>query len=382
MKNARVISVFLTFLLLFQGCDKQNISPTVQTKVSGTIETFAGRGPADSGYAGDGGLATAAKLSYVTSVAVDHSNNVYITDGAANVVRKVNATDKNISTIAGTFLGFNVVDPTPFAGDGGPATSAHLNVPWSIAIDDSDNLSVLDIANGVVRQISGGKISTVAGKPNSQGYEGDGQLATQAAFNNLYNVATDAVGNIYLADSQNNAIRLVTKSTGKITTIAGLGPDHAGYSGDNGPATSAKLRSPVAIAVEDNGNIYFADDLNHVIRKISAGIISTVAGNGSIGYTGDGGPALSAAFSGVRGLAVDGSGNLYIADSGNNAIRLITAATGTITTLAGTGVAGYDGDGGPATAAKLSSPLGIAVDSNGNVYVADSQNSAIRVVWK
>lgn len=384
MKNVKVFLPFLFILSLTQSCNKEAVSPDGRTKVSGNIETFAGLGPLGSGYDGDGGLAAAAKLSYVTAVTADHSNNIFITDGASNTIRKVSASDGKISTIAGIFLGFNIVDPTPFAGDGGPATQAHLNVPWSIAVDGSNNLSVVDIANSVVRQIlsSNGMISTVAGKVNAQGYEGDGELATHASFNNLYSVASDNAGNLYIVDSQNNAIRMVTKSTGKISTIAGLGPNRPGYTGDNGPATAATLHAPLAVAVDASNNIYIADNLNNVIRKISGGVITTVAGTGVKGYTGDGGLALEATFSGIRGLATDAEGNVYIADSGNNVIRKITISTGKISTIAGTGATGYAGDGGSALAAKLSSPLGIAVDSDGNVYIADSQNSAIRVIWK
>ncbi|MBK5279262.1 MAG: hypothetical protein JJE09_10420 [Bacteroidia bacterium] len=382
----KITSAFLSFLvlLLIQACDNANISPTSRTKTSGNIETFAGQGPLKNGFTGDGDLATSAMLSYVTAVATDHLNNVYVTDGASNVVRKINAVDGKISTIAGTFLGYNVVDPTPYAGDGGPATQAHLNIPWSIAVDGSDNLSIVDIGNNVVRQISSatGFISTIAGKANSQSYDGDGNLATLASFNNLYNVAADAAGNIYVVDSQNNTVRMITKSTGKISTIAGLGPNRPGYTGDNGPAVAATLNAPMAIAVDANSNIYIADNLNNVIRKISVGVITTIAGTGAKGYTGDGGPATAATFFAVRGIAVDNQGNIFIADSGNNVIRKITASSGKISTIAGTGAPGYEGDGASALAAKLSSPFGIAVDSAGNVYIADSQNSAVRVVWK
>ena len=383
MKKVDKISSFLFMLVLLQACDKEAVSPNGQTKVSGTIETFAGMGPTSSGFAGDGGTATSARLSYVTGVTVDGSNNVYISDGASNVIRKVNSSDGIISTIAGTFLGFNVIDPTPYAGDGGPATQAHFNTPWSISVDDSNNLYVVDIANMVVRQISAnGIVSTVAGKGPTLGYEGDGSLATLATFDNLYNVASDDVGNLYIVDSQNHAIRMVTKSTGKISTIAGQGPDHAGYTGDNGPATAATLNAPLAIAVDASGTVYIGDNLNNVIRKISNGMISTYAGTGETGYSGDGGLATKATFSAIRGLATDAEGNLYISDSGNSVIRKVTLSTGKISTIAGTGVAGYEGDGGPALAAKIFDPLGIAVDSDGNVYFADSQNSAIRVIWK
>ena len=190
-------------------------------------------------------------------------------------------------------------------------------------------------------------------------------------------MAVDASGNLYIADTGNNRIRKVS-ATGIITTVAGNGS--AGYSGDGGPATSAQLDGPEGVAVDGSGNLYIADTCNNRIRKVSAtGIITTVAGNGSAGYSGDGGPATSAQLSLPAGVAVDGSGNLYIADSGNNRIRKVSA-TGIITTVAGNGSPGYSGDGGPATSAQLNQPAGVAVDASGNLYIADSSNNRIRKV--
>jgi sugar lactone lactonase YvrE len=384
----RIVNGFKTSLLLALlsvACEKGKVVPSGRTGVSGNIETIAGLGPANFGYDGDGGPAKSAKLGYITSIAVDASNNVYITDGASNVVRKINASTSNdvITTIAGTFLGFNVVDPTPFAGDGGVATSAHLNVPLANTVDGSGNVLIVDGSNGLLRKVAAdGKISTVAGKPMGQGYEGDGDVPTSATFWNLYGVAVDASGNIYLADAGNNAIRMISQSTGKITTIAGLGPSHGGYSGDNGPAAQAALNSPRAVAVDSKGTLYIADDINHVVRKIEGGVITTLAGTGSQGFSGDGGPAAAATFTSLAGIAVDSDDNLYIADASNNVIRKVTISTGVISRVAGTGSVGYSGDGGSATGANLSGPLGVAVDAAGNVYIADTGNSVIRVVIK
>jgi sugar lactone lactonase YvrE len=198
---------------------------------------------------------------------------------------------------------------------------------------------------------------------------------------NPQSAASDAAGNLYIADSQNNAIRMILRSNGWITTIAGLGPEKPGYSGDNGPATAAKLDSPQGVAIDSDGNIYISDNGNHVIRKITGGIISTIAGTGSTGYSGDGGPALSATFSTLKGLATDKQNNLYIADASNNVIRMIDR-TGNIYTVAGDGIAGYSGDGGVANKARLSNPLSIAIDNQNNLYIADTNNSAIRkVTW-
>jgi sugar lactone lactonase YvrE len=339
-------------------------------------------GPAQFGYEGDNGLATEAKLGYITGIAVDVSDNVYFTDGAANVIRKILESNGVISTIAGKFIGFNQINSTPFAGDGGNATEAYLNVPLATTVDGSGNIIVADAGNNAVREVSAttGNITTLAGGSGFSGYDGDGGLATQSKIWNPYSVAIDATGNIYFADSQNNAIRLITKFTGKIATLAGLGPDNGGYTGDGNPAVLAKLNSPQGIAVAGNGDVYIADTGNNVIRKISGGVISTVAGTGEEGYTGDNGPAVNATFTSLKGLAVDAENNLYVADSGNNVIRMISNTDGIISTVAGNGNAGYSGDGGPARDAQLSTPLGVAIDSKGNVYIADSQNSVIRVV--
>ena len=372
---------FLSTFFFVTACD-ENDNPAGRPQTSGSIETFAGMGPAQFGYEGDNGLATEAKLGYITGIAVDASDNVYFTDGAANVIRKILESNGVISTIAGKFIGFNQINSTPFAGDGGNATEAYLNVPLATTVDGSGNIIVADAGNNAVREISAttGNITTLAGGSGFSGYDGDGGLATQSKIWNPYSVAIDATGNIYFADSQNNAIRLITKFTGKIATLAGLGPDNGGYTGDGNPAVLAKLNSPQGIAVAGNGDVYIADTGNNVIRKISGGVISTVAGTGEEGYTGDNGPAVNATFTSLKGLAVDAENNLYVADSGNNVIRMISNTDGIISTVAGNGNAGYSGDGGPARDAQLSTPLGVAIDSKGNVYIADSQNSVIRVV--
>jgi sugar lactone lactonase YvrE len=289
-----------------------------------------------------------------------------------------------ITTVAGNFIGFNQINPTPYAGDGGPAKAAHLNVPYATSVDSDGDLIIADAGNHAVREIisATGIIATLAGRgPGWVGYSGDGSAAENALMWNPQSAASDAAGNLYIADSQNNAIRMILRSNGWITTIAGLGPEKPGYSGDNGPATAAKLDSPQGVAIDSDGNIYISDNGNHVIRKITGGIISTIAGTGSTGYSGDGGPALSATFSTLKGLATDKQNNLYIADASNNVIRMIDR-TGNIYTVAGDGIAGYSGDGGVANKARLSNPLSIAIDNQNNLYIADTNNSAIRkVTW-
>jgi trimeric autotransporter adhesin len=331
-------------------------------------------GDGTTGYKGDGGQATSAGLYYPSGVAVDASGDIYIADNFNNRIRMVTSSTGIITTVAGdgTF---------GYKGDGGPATSAGLFYPLGIAVDASGNIYIADTNNCRIRLVtrSTGIITTVAGD-GAVGYKGDGGPATSASLHNPWGIAVDASGNIYIADIDNHRIRLVTRSTGIITTVAGDGT--FGYKGDGGPATSAGLYYPYGVAVDASGNIYIADTSNNRIRLVtrSTGIITTVAGDGTAGYKGDGGPATSAGLYYPRGIAVDASGNIYIADFNDNRIRLVTRSTGIITTVAGDGTAGYTGDGGLATSAGLSFPNSIAVDASGNIYIVDYGNNRIRLV--
>jgi RHS repeat-associated protein len=325
------------------------------------------------GYAGDGGPAIDAAFEDPQSVAVDAAGNLYIADTNSSVVRKVNASTGIITTLAGTGTG-------GYSGDGGPATGAQLLGPKGIALDPAGNVYIADNGNEVIRKVnvSTGIITTFAGK-GWMGYSGDGGLATNASLSYTLSIAFDGAGNLYIADMYYMVVRKVSAATGIISTVAGNGT--AGYSGDGGPATSAELNWPYGIAVDPLGNIYVADFDNNVIRKVTAatGIITTIVGNGTSGYSGDSGPALSAELNAPYGVALDVAGNLYILDSGNQVERQVSPS-GTISTVAGDGVQGFSGDGGPATSAELSAPAGISVDSLGNLYIADSWNLRVRMV--
>ena len=334
---------------------------------AGTITTVAGNG--QQGYSGDGGPATAASLMSPAGVAVDAAGNLYIADTDNSRIRKVTPAG-TITTVAGN-------GQPGYSGDGGPATAASLLAPCGVAVDATGSLYIADELGGLIRKVtSGGTITTVAGN-GRYGYSGDGGPATGAMLGDPGGVTVDAAGNLYIADSANSRIRKVIPA-GTITTVAGNG--QYCYGGDGGPATAASLATPIGVAVDAAGNLYMADSGNQRIRKISPdGTITTVAGNGQGGYSGDGGPATAASLNGPSGVAVDAAGNLYISDSYNGRIRKV-ATSGTITTVAGGGRYGYPGDGGPATAASLYYPVGVAVDAVGNVYIADRDNHRIRKV--
>ena len=331
-------------------------------KVSnGVITTVAGNGT--GGFSGDNGSAISAQLNYPGGVAVDSAGNVYIADSGNSRIRKVS--NGVITTVAGGGMQL---------GDSGPATSAQVYGPTGVAVDPAGNLYMADTFDNRIRKVSNGVITTVVGN-GTPGFSGDGGPATSAQLTGPLGVAVDSAGNLYIADSGNYRIRKV--SNGVITTVAGSGGPGYPLIGDNGPAVRAQL-NPFGIAVDSGGNVYIADVGNNRMRKVSNGVITTVAGNGTSGSGDDNGPATSAQLDGPWGVAVDAAGNLFIADVGNNRIREVS--NGVITTVAGTGAQGFSGDDGPATSVQLNAPTGVAVDLAGNLYIADRNNNRIRKV--
>lgn len=334
----------------------------VEAAGPGIITTFAGNGAA--GYTGDGGVATSASINTPYGVAANGVGNVYIADFVNCVVRRV--TGGTISTFAGN-------GSCGDSGDGGLATSAQLKQVSGLAVDRSGDLYIPDYQNCRIRKVSGGVITTFAG--SSCGYDGDSGPATSAKLSGPQGVAVDNAGNVFVADTGNCVVRAVVG--GIITTVAGDGT--CGYGGDGGAATSAKLNWPEDVAADGAGNVYVVDYGNCRIRRVAGGDITTFAGNGTCAHSGDGGLATSASLFNPYGIVVAGA-DVYIADSHTSSSRVRKVSGGIITTFAGTGSSGFSGDGGPATSAQLNNPVKLAMDGAGNLYIADAINNRVRRV--
>ncbi|MGA7646156.1 MAG: hypothetical protein WBW01_06570, partial [Terriglobales bacterium] len=431
----------------------------IEVSSTGTVTVVAGNGTFGD-YSGDGGPATSAALNQPEGVFVDGHGNVFIADTENSVIREVVASTGNIQTVVGINYDANGGSGCQSGGDGGPALSAHLCLPYSVFVDGSGNIFIADFGNSTIREVaaSTGNIQTVAGTPATPGYI-DGVLATAAELDLPGGVFVDGSGNIIVADTFNSVVRVVNtgaqsvtvagvlipagfietvagfqydsqegsecKTTGDggpalsaylclpfgvfvdssenifiadyanfairevvpagtISTVAGmLGTDCETYvttgCGDGAAATSAQLNYPTGVTV-NSGNIFIADTEDFVVREVTGGNIQRYAGNATQAYSGDGGSPTNAELNNPGAVFVDLSGNVFIADTSNSAIREILASSGDITTVAGNGVAGYSGDTGPATSAELDSPQGVFVDSQGDIFIADSANNVIREV--
>ena len=339
---------------------------------SGILSTVAGVGLKTFG--GDGGLATGAMLNSPNAIFIDPTGSLYIADSFNDRIRKVDPSGI-ISTVAGD--GFEEFGFSRFHGDGGPAVEASLNNPAGIFVDSNGCIYIADRFNIRIRKIDpSGIISTVAGN-GEPGFSGDGGPATEASLWVPEGILLDDSGNLYIADSANNRIRKVD-AFGTISTVAGNGEES--FSGDGGPATEAALNTPKDIFLDNTGHLFIADMFNHRIRKIDpSGSISTVAGNGELGFSGDNGPATEARLFFPTGVYVDDSGNIYIADKTNDRVRKVDSS-GTISTVAGNGEPGTSGDGGPAIDASLTEPSDVFLDKAGNLFIADPDNDRIRMV--
>jgi sugar lactone lactonase YvrE len=339
----------------------------------GTIITVAGTGK--EGFSGDGGPATQAALDHPWDQVVDAAGNLLIVDGDNHRIRKVGQ-DGIITTVAGSGpVGYG---KGGFSGDGGPAFQARLYDPAGAIIDPTGGLLIADWTNNRVRRVDpAGIITTIAGN-GKPGFSGDGGPATAARLNGPFQLALDSQGNLYIADGGNNRVRKVSLD-GIITTVAGGGHPADGR-GDGGLATQARLRFLIGVCVDPAGNLFVTDFPDGRVRKVSTdGTISTVAGGGHpADGVGDGGPATEARLDGPYFITLDAGGNLFIAENRGERIRKVSPA-GLITTVAGTGQIGYTGDGGPATAAQLNSPNGIAVDRAGNVFFTEAERATPNV---
>lgn len=349
------------YIAEYSGCKIRRVSP------QGVITTVAGNGYA--GFAGDGGPASAAELQFPEDVAMDPSGGFFVADRFNYRIRRVDG-GSVMTTYGGT-------GEPGFGGDGGLAIDAQLNWPSAAAGNTQHDVYIADTANNRIRKVShDGTTTTVAGT-SIRGYNGDGIAATAAELYQPAGVAVDAAGAVYIADTGNHRVRRI-RTDGQIETIAGNGARAS--SGDGGIATAASFIAPIAVAVDQAGNVFVSDTQANEVRKISTdGHITAFAGTGAPGFSGDGGPATAATLTGPSSIAIATNGNIVIADTYNNRIRTIDT-TGHIATVAGNGTRGYGGDDGPATTASLNGPVGIALQTDGRMAIADTQNNRIRLV--
>ena len=336
----------------------------------GKIQTAVGTG--DEGNTGDGGPANRALIGEAYGCAFDIDDNLYISDGRNHNVRRIDRETWVITTVAGN-------GQEGYSGDGGPATQATLNNLYSLHVDTNGDIYIVDRLNAAIRKVEAatGIITTVAGT-GVPGYSGDGGPGSRAQLREPNDCFLDGRGGLLIADIHDQRIRRLDLSTGIITTFAGNG--EKSRSGDGRPATEASIMGARAVCMDSKGNTYICEREGNGVRKVDAnGVMSTFAGTGERGYTGDGGPALAAAWGAPKAIRCDYQDNVIVVDTENNAVRRIDANTGIVTTIAG-GHQGGDGDGGAPTDAGLERPHGCGIDRRGNIYIADGINHRVRVV--
>ena len=337
----------------------------------GIIQTIAGTG--DAGYSGDGGPATAATLREPFMCDFDPAGNLVFSEARNHCVRRIDAQTGVITTLVGD-------GEAGYSGDGGPAAQARLNEPYSLTVDSNGDIYIVDRLNAAVRKVdaSTGNISTVAGT-GEPGYGGDGGPGPLAQLREPNDCFLDGRGGLLIADIQDQRIRRLDLNTGIINTFAGNGEKVR--AGDGLPATQASILGARAVCMDGSGNTYIAEREGNGVRKVDAGgAMSTLAGTGERGYTGDGGPAIAATWGAPKAIRCDAAGDVIVVDTENHAIRRINAA-GIVTTIAG-GHLGGDGDGGPAVAAGLERPHGCGIGPDGTLYIADSNNHRVRAVGR
>ena len=338
---------------------------------AGKISTYVGTG--EGGHAGDGGQAGDAVCNEPFMCDFDSAGNLFYTEAKNHIVRRVDKASGIVTTVAGNCeLGYS--------GDGGSAIQATMQEPYSLQVDQNNgDIYIVDRLNAVVRKVdaASGIITTVAGT-GEVGYSGDGGPGNQAMFREPNDCFLDGKGGLLIADIQDQRIRRLDLATGIVTTVAGNGEKER--TGDGKPALEASFLGARAVCLDSKGNMYVAEREGNGVRKVDTnGLMSTIAGNGERGYEGDGGPALTATWGSPKALRCDAQDNIIVVDTENHAIRRIDAVTGVVTTIAG-GRLGGEGDGGAATDAAMDRPHGCGIDTDGNIYIADSNNHRVRVV--
>jgi hypothetical protein len=340
------------------------------------ITTVAGTGK--PGYGGDGGKGTEALLNQPFHCELDAGGNLLVAEANNHCIRKLDLRTGTLQTVAGN-------GKKGYSGDGGKAAEATFNEPYAVVADRNGDLYIVDRLNAVVRRVDGktGTVATIAGNGKKE-YAGDGGKATEASLREPNDCILDGQGGLLIADVADWRIRRVDLKSGMITTFAGTGRVKGKVDrstiGDGGPAAKAVIVGARAVCVDGRGNTYICEREGNAIRKVDAqGTITTIAGTGTAGYDGDGGAAVKAAFRGPKAVRCDAQGNIYVVDTENHAIRKIDVKTGVVTTVAG-GRKGPEGDGGDAAKAGLDRPHGCVIDGKGNIYIADSNNHRVRMV--